>query len=119
MPEPLSTDQRRVLHVLGFMLFRMGLDERAGRVYAALAATEREDAPDRKAHAALAAVAIRRGDGEKALAELEKAMGGGLSTRGAAMLLMKAQALWIAGRKSEARAAVDEYMYVAGNGERA
>ena len=38
-----------------------------------------------------------------------------LSTRHAALHLLRARALWQQGRKDEARAAVNEYLYLAGN----
>lgn len=39
-----------------------------------------------------------------------------LSTRHAALHLLRARALWQQGRKDEARAAVNEYLYLAGSG---
>ena len=37
-------------------------------------------------------------------------------TRHAALHLLRARALWQQGRKDEAKAAVNEYLYLAGNG---
>ena len=114
----LSSEERRALHVLGYLLLRMGLYDRAGRVYAALVADP--DQVDRLAHAGLAATELERGEGRTALEQLHAAMSGGaLSSRQAALHLMKARALWMEGRKDEARAAVDEYLYLAGNEEKA
>jgi hypothetical protein len=38
-----------------------------------------------------------------------------LSSRHAALYFMKAQALWLEGRKSEAEAARDEFLFLKGN----
>lgn len=40
MEQALNAEQRRALHVLAYMMLRMGQEERAGRIYAALAALE-------------------------------------------------------------------------------
>ncbi len=54
---------------------------------------------------------------KKALQLLHRVMDGQtLSTRHAALHLLRARALWQQGRKDEARAAVNEYLYLAGNG---
>lgn len=113
----LKNEQKRTLHVLAYMMLRMGQDERAERLYAALAALAPEGRPDRHALTGLAAVAINRGDGARALDCLRAAMeGAALSSRRAALHLMKAQALWLEGREAEARAARDEYLFLVGKG---
>lgn len=110
-----SDDERRTLHVLAWLYLRMGLADRAGRVYAVLA----ESIPtDRKACAGLAAVelAASDGDGRTALALLDRAMAGMIpATRDAGLYLLRAQALWRAGRVDEARAAVRTYRHLAGD----
>ncbi|HJD96694.1 hypothetical protein [Mailhella massiliensis] len=116
----LQEQQRRTLHVLGYMMLRMGQQARAGRIYAALAALAPGQEPDRLALAGLAALAIDEGQGAKALEYLRGAMSGRvLSSRQAALHLMKAQALWLEGRREEARAALDEYLFLAGGGKNA
>ena len=70
-----------------------------------------------QAAATLAAIETDRGNAEKALQLLHRVMDGQtLSTRHAALHLLRARALWQQGRKDEARAAVNEYLYLAGNG---
>ena len=102
------------------MMLRMGQQDRAGRIYAALAALAPQNAPDRLALAGLAAVAISAGDGAGALEALRSAMSGAaLSSRQAVLHLMKAQAFWLEGRKEEARASLDEYLFLAGGGKSA
>ena len=116
----LKERQRRALHVLAYMMLRMGQEERAGRIYAALASLASTDSPDRLALAGTAAVAISEGRGAKALEALRGAMGGSpLSSRQAVLHLMKAQAFWLEGRKEEARAALDEYLFLVGGGKSA
>ena len=112
----ISGDERRALSVLAFLLFRMGLEERAKRVYEAIAELSKPgDADHRLALTGLAAVAIEAGDGAAALAALRDVMKGrSLSTRDAALWLMKAQALWMQGRREEAAAARDEYLHLCG-----
>ena len=116
----LKENQRRSLHVLAYMMLRMGQEERAARIYAALEALAPQEAPDRQALAGAAAVAIRAGNGAKALESLRKAMNGAtLSSRNAVLHLMKAQAFWLEGRREEARAALDEYLFLVGGGKSA
>ena len=116
----LTKEQRRTLHVLAYMMLRMGQQARAGRIYAALAALAPQTEPDRQALAGLAALAIEAGQGAKALEYLRVVMGGrALSSRHAVFHLMKAQALWLEGRREEARAALDEYLFLAGGGKNA
>ena len=113
----LRDNQRKTLHVLAYMMLRMGQEDRAGRIYAALAP---QQAPDRLALAGLAAVAISRGNGAAALESLRGAMSGAvLSSRQTVLHLMKAQAFWLEGRREEARACLDEYLFLAGGGKSA
>ena len=116
----LGKEQQRTLHVLAYMMLRMRQQARAGRIYAALAALAPQDEPDRLALAGMAALAIEEGQGAKALEYLRTAMGGRvLSSRHAVLHLMKAQALWLEGRREEARASLDEYLFLAGGGKNA
>ncbi len=116
----LDRQQRRTLHVLAYMMLRMGQEARAGRIYAALAALAPQNEPDRLALAGLAALAIEEGQGSKALEYLRGAMGGRvLSSRHAVLHLMRAQAFWLEGRREEARAALDEYLFLVGGGKKA
>lgn len=109
----LSGDQKKSLHVLAYMLFRMGQQDRARKIYAALVSLAPEDRPDRKALSGLAAIAIADGEGGRALEYLRAAMEGtALSSKSAALLLMKAQALWQEGRVTEAHAARDEFLFL-------
>lgn len=112
----LTRDERTALSVLAFLFFRMGMDDRAMRVYEALGELSEAGTPDRRfACAGIAAVAVEQGDGRTALAALKEAMAGGaLSTRDAQLHLLKARALWLLDRKEEAEAARDEYLFLAG-----
>ena len=94
----LTQEQRNTLSILGYLYYRMGRLDNAATVFAALdkLAPEGMDAISRRAAATLAAIETDRGNAEKAL--------------------LRARALWQQGRKDEARAAVNEYLYLAGNG---
>lgn len=115
----LTQEQRSTLSILGYLYYRMGRLDNAATVFAALdrLAPEGMDAISRRAAATLAAIETDRGNAEKALRLLHRAMDGQpLSTRHAALHLLRARALWQQGRKDEARAAVNEYLYLAGSG---
>ena len=111
----LTQEQRNTLSILGYLYYRMGRLDNAATVFAALdkLAPEGMDAISRRAAATLAAIETA----EKALQLLHRVMDGQtLSTRHAALHLLRARALWQQGRKDEAKAAVNEYLYLAGNG---
>ena len=112
----LTQDERTALSVLAFLFFRMGMDDRARRVYEALAELSEPGTGDRRfAKAGVAAVAVESGDGEGALAALREAMAGGaLSTKDASLYLLKARALWLLDRKTEAQSARDQFLYLTG-----
>ncbi len=115
----LTQEQRSTLSILGYLYYRMGRLDNAATVFAALdrLAPEGMDAISRRAAATLAAIETDRGNAEKALRLLHRAMDGQtLSTPHAALHLPRARALWQQGRKDEARAAVNEYLYLAGSG---
>ena len=121
----LTKDERTALSVLAFLFFRMGMDDRARRVYEALAELSKPGTGDRRfAKAGIAAVAVESVDGEGALAALREAMAGGaLSTKDASLYLLKARALWLLDRKTEAESVRDQFLYLTGqpahNGEKA
>ena len=114
--EQITADERRTLSVLAFLFYRMGLEDRARRVYAAIAELSEPGSADwRFAKAGLAAVAVESGNGAEALAELKDAMQGGpLSSKEATLHLLKAQALWQQGRKAEAEEARNTFLYLTG-----
>ena len=105
----LTQEQRNTLSILGYLYYRMGRLDNAATVFAALdkLAPEGMDAISRRAAATLAAIETDRGNAEKALQLLHRVMDG---------QTLRARALWQQGRKDEARAAVNEYLYLAGNG---
>ena len=111
-----TADERKALSVLAFLLFRMGQGERAARIYEAIAELSDPESSDwRFAQEGIAAARIELGDGEAALAAVKAAMKGrSLSTKEAALHLMKAQALWLMGRKDEAQASRDTYIALTG-----
>lgn len=115
----LTKDERTALSVLAFLFFRMGMDDRARRVYEALAELSEPGTGDRRfAKAGVAAVAVESGDGEGALAALREAMAGSaLSTKDASLYLLKARALWLLDRKTEAQSARDQFLYLTGQPE--
>ena len=55
----LKENEKKTLHVLAYMMLRMGQEARAGRIYAALVALAPREHPDRLALAGVAAVADR------------------------------------------------------------
>lgn len=115
----LTQEQRNTLSILGYLYYRMGRLDNAATVFAALdrIAPEGMDAITRRAVATLAAIETDRGNPEKALQLLHRVMDGRtLSTRLAALHLLRARALWQLGRRDEARAAVNEYLYLSGSG---
>ena len=83
----LTQEQRNTLSILGYLYYRMGRLDNAATVFAAL---------DKLAPEGMDAISRR--------------------ARHAALHLLRARALWQQGRKDEARAAVNEYLYLAGNG---
>lgn len=122
----LERQQRETLSVLGYMYLRMGELDRAGRLFAALLALGRQersenrgapwsDALTRLAHASLAAVDLERDNPRSALEHLHLAMDGRtLTSRHAALHLLRARALWRQGRKDEAALAVEAYVHLSG-----
>lgn len=115
MREPsssLSAEQRKTLYILGYLFLRMGLFDRAKRVFSALAAL---DPKDRWTRRNLAAIEVQEGNGAAALRHLQASMEGeALSSRDAALHLLRAKALWLEERKDEAHRAVDEFIHLAG-----
>lgn len=114
--EEITRDERKALSVLAFLLFRMGQEERARRIYEGIAELSEPGSADwRLARAGEAAVAVETGNGTAALAALRDAMKGApLSTREAPLWLLKARALWLQERREEAIAARDEFLYLRG-----
>ena len=121
----LQRQHRETLLILGYMYLRMGELERAGRLFAALIAltgeragvsgTQALDSLDRLAHASMAEVDLERDDPGAALDNLHKAMDGRvLSSREAALHLLRARALWRQDRREEARQAVDAFIGLGG-----
>ena len=121
----LQRQHRETLLILGYMYLRMGELERAGRLFAALIAVSGErtgssgtpglDFLDRLAHASMAMVDLERDDPGSALDNLHKAMDGRvLSSREAALHLLRARALWRQDRREEARQAVDAFIGLGG-----
>ena len=93
----LTQEQRNTLSILGYLYYRMGRLDNAATVFAALdkLAPEGMDAISRRAAATLAAIETDRGNAEKALQLLHRVMDGQtLSTRHAALHLLRARALW-------------------------
>ncbi len=103
-------EQLKALRVLAYLMLRMGRLESAHRIYAGLAALAPQDRPDIMALAGLAAVEAARGDGSSALEHIGKALEKPVPTSCAPFYLIKAQALWLVGRKVEAKAACNTYI---------
>ena len=91
---PLSGEQRRALLVLGYLFLRMGQFARAKKLFAAL-------------------LALEHGGG--ALEHIDRIVGAApLSSRDAALHLLKARALWLTGRTDEAKNAVNAWIAAGG-----
>lgn len=113
----LTEDEKKTLSVLAFLLFRMGMEDRARRFYETIAELSTPGTPDfRFAKAGLAAAALEAGDAETALREVREALAGGpLSTRDATLHWLRSRALWALGRKEEARAARETFLSMRGD----
>ena len=117
----MTAEQLTTLRVLAYLFFRMGHMERAGRVFAALAALADPEHPDLQAIAGLAAVALEQGRGKEALEYLRAVMESEtykervLSSKQAVFYLMRAQALWMEGRREEAQSMVETYLHLRGD----
>ena len=115
MPEsasPLTRDQHRALQVLGHLYLRMGQFGRVRKLTMALLALDPDDTWARRC---LAVALLKEGDAERALDQLNILLSGApLPSRDAALYLVKAQALWQAGRAGEARNAMNAYLAAGG-----
>ena len=117
----MTAEQLTTLRVLAYLFFRMGHMERAKRVFAALAALAEPKCPDLQASIGLAAVALEQGRGKEALEHLRSVMENGtfkdrgLSSKEAVLYLMRAQALWMEGRREEAQDMVETYLHLMGD----
>ena len=113
----LTEDEKKTLSVLGFLFFRLGMEDRARRFYETIAELSAPGTPDfRFAKAGLAAAALEAGDAETALKEMRDALAGGpLSTRDATLHWLRSRALWALGRKEEARAARETFLSMRGD----
>lgn len=119
MAAVLSADQRCVLHVLAYLWFRMGHLQRAERAFRVLADSPPCDDIARKALAGLAAIALAGGDATTALLHVNAALeGNSTSSRMGFLYLLRGQALWLQGRHDEARNAMTQYLYFAGESSR-
>lgn len=108
----LSTEQRRALLVLGSLFLRMGQFARAKKLFAALSALDRNDAWTARC---LAVAYLGLNEGEKALEQLDRAIGNNpLPSRDAALHLLRARALWLNNRPDEAKNAVNAWIAAGG-----
>ena len=115
----MTDEHLATLRVLAYLFFRMGHMERARRVFAALVALADPKHPDIQAITGLAAVALEQGRGKEALEHLRTVMeseGQALSSKQAVFYLMRAQALWMEGRREEAQSMVETYLHLMGDG---
>lgn len=128
----LNARERASLHVLAFLFFRMGASDRAGRIYAALAALPTQDgessfAVDAQAVLGQAAVALELGDAPEALEHVQNLLahmntqetdvlspGARWATINSVAHLVRAQALRTLDRMEEALAATKQYQSMAG-----
>lgn len=112
----LTADEKTALSVLAFLFFRMGMDERAGRIYEALAELSDAGSPDRRfAKTGEAAVKLELGKAEAALDALREAIPDGTpSSRDAILYLLKSRALAMAHRHSESLEALEQFDYLTG-----
>jgi hypothetical protein len=101
------------LKVLGFLYLRLGIADRAARLFQALLALFPEDA---EAALSLAAALLENGDAEAALDLLETPLLAAepASSAPPAFLLLKARTLWRLQKKEEAFLVMDRYLAAAG-----
>lgn len=110
---PLSPGQQRALQVLGHLFLRMGQFRRARKLALALLA---QDPGDAWARRCLAVAWLELGEPERALEQLDALLSGGpLASRDAVLHLLRARALWRAGRTDEARNALNAYLSAGGS----
>ena len=108
----LTASQQRALLMLGYLYLRMGQGKRAKKLFAALVALDKDDSWARRG---LAAACQALGEGEAALEHVNKAIGTApLPSRDAALHLLRARALWLAGRTDEAQNAVHAWLAAGG-----
>lgn len=104
----LTGNQMRSLQAYGYLLLRMGLFERAQRLFRALGAL---DPDDRWVLRNLAYTSLLTGNPQAALDYLRRAIGQApLPSDDAVLHLLKAQALWRLERKDEAQNSVNTYL---------
>lgn len=116
----LNADQRCALHVLAYLWFRMGRLQSAKRAFRVLADALPADEITRKAAAGLAAIALAENDASAALRHVNAALEGcNITSRMGFLYLLRGQALWLQGRHDEARNALAQYEYLAGESENA
>ncbi|WP_028588033.1 hypothetical protein [Desulfocurvus vexinensis] len=108
----LTRPQRDALFMLVYLYIRLGDTARARTILEGLArACPAEDRTGKY----LAGIALLDEQYERALALLAPYTSGPMAgTADAPLLLLKAKALWHAGRESESRSALDEYFYLVG-----
>ena len=106
----LEPDQFETMKVLGFLYLRLGLAERAARLFQALAALAPEDP---EAALSLAAATLEAGRPEEALALFHRPPLAALPPSTAARLL-KARALWRLGRQEETYKIMEEHLAAGG-----
>jgi predicted Zn-dependent protease len=95
------------LRILGYMYWRLGLTDKAERLFKALLALNPGNAV---ICGQLAAIALDQGRPETALEYVEQLLTEAGAAAGRFLWLIKAQALGRLDRLAEARAALDEYM---------
>lgn len=106
-----SADEQKSMQVLGYLFFRMGLYEKAERVLKALLAMTENNPEDKNVFAILAVIAILNKNGMSALEYLENVFDETMFTgKKVALYLIKAQALWLEQRNSEAKNMLDYYL---------
>lgn len=109
----ITTGQQRALQVLGHLFLRMGQFRRARKLALALLALAPDD---RWARRCLAVAWLELGDADRALEQLDILLTGAPpASRDAVLHLLRARALWRAGRTDEARNALNAYLAAGGS----
>lgn len=106
----LTQEQRNTLYILGYLYIRMGLNNSAERLFTMILTLY---PGDKWAHRSLAVIAMRNGDSVACLTHIYRSIEGERNIqKHAPLLLLQAQALWHLGRRSEARASIENYIQV-------
>lgn len=112
----LNIDEQKSLHILGYLYYRMSLYEKAEKILKSLLVMTENNPYDKSIFALTASLAIMQKNGAQALEYLQNLFDGSVFVgRQACYYLLKAQALYLEGRRDEAKDTLDKYLLLKGN----